>query len=77
MSGAAVYRPITLMVSADNKTIEYVVMPLFFYRRVFGMIGHLTNNVKLDKITKTLRSVANWLLGIMFRWSVCLCRRRA
>ncbi|HOB64611.1 MAG TPA: stage III sporulation protein AE [Clostridia bacterium] len=67
VSGAAVYRPITLMVSSlIIKTIEYVVMPLFFSTVVFGMIGHLTNNVKLDKITKTLRSVANWLLGIMF-----------
>jgi len=67
VSGTAVYQPVTMIVSSVIiKIIEYAVMPLFFSAVVFGMIGNLTNNVKLDKLTKTFRSIANWLLGIMF-----------
>lgn len=67
VSGTAVYQPVTLVVSSVAiKTIEYAIMPLFFSTIVFGMIGNLTGNVKLDKLTKTLRTVANWILGIVF-----------
>lgn len=67
VSGTAVYQPVTLMVSSVViKTIEYAIMPLFFTTIVFGMIGNLSGNVKLDKLTKTIRAIANWSLGILF-----------
>jgi stage III sporulation protein AE len=66
-SGMSVYQPVTMIVSSVIiKIIEYAVMPLFFSAVVFGMIGNLSGNVKLDKLTKTFRSIANWLLGVMF-----------
>lgn len=67
VSSTAVYRPITLVMSSVViNIIEYAVMPMFFSTVIFGMIGNLTENVKLDKLTKTIRSISNWLLGIMF-----------
>lgn len=66
-SGTAVYQPVTMIVSSVIiKIIEIAVMPLFFSAVVFGMISNLSGNVKLEKITKTFRSIANWMLGIMF-----------
>jgi stage III sporulation protein AE len=46
--------------------IEVVIFPLFYATLVFGLISEMTDNVKLVKFTKTSKSAANWILGIMF-----------
>lgn len=64
---AAVYQPVTLVfTSVIIKVINYAVMPMFFATVVFTIIGNLTSNIKLEKLTKAIQSVAKWTLGIMF-----------
>lgn len=63
----AIYQPLILvLITVIFKVIEMVIFPLFYATLVFGLIGEITDNVKLGKFTKTTRSIANWVLGIMF-----------
>lgn len=64
---AAVYQPMmTILTSVIIKVIGSVVFPLFFAAMVFCIVGNMSDNIKLDKLTKTSKSAAEWLLGIMF-----------
>lgn len=63
----AIYQPLILvLITVVFKVIEIVVFPLFYSTLAFGLIGEITDNVKLTKFTKTTRSAANWILGITF-----------
>jgi stage III sporulation protein AE len=46
--------------------IEVVIFPLFYATLVFGFISEITDNIKLEKFAKTTKSIANWILGIIF-----------
>jgi stage III sporulation protein AE len=66
-ASAAVYQPATLIITrVVVGVIEFAILPIFYATIVFTIIGNLTNNVKLEKLTKALQSVAKWTLGIMF-----------
>jgi stage III sporulation protein AE len=63
----AIYQPLILiLITVIFKIIEVVIFPLFYASLVFGLISEMTDNVKLGKFTKTSKSAANWILGIMF-----------
>lgn len=47
-------------------TIKTVVMPLFFASVVFTVIGSISPNVSLNKLSKAAKSLANWILGGLF-----------
>lgn len=67
VSGAAVIESATFILSGTVvKIISAVVMPLFYAAVVFTLIGNLTDNIKFTKLTKAVRSAANWILGLMF-----------
>lgn len=64
---ASIYQPfMTIMTTLMIKIISAVVIPLFIATVVFGIVGNLSENVKLDKLTKTTKSICEWILGIMF-----------
>ena len=64
---AAVYQPLVLVFgSILMKLISFVIMPLFYITFVFGLVGNLSDNIKLDKFSKTVKSAANWIMGISF-----------
>lgn len=66
-ASAAVYQPLVLVFGTVLlKIITVVIMPLFYITLVFGMVGNLGDNLKLDKFSKTAKSAAQWILGITF-----------
>lgn len=66
-ASAAVYQPLVLVFGAVlMKLITVVIMPLFYITFVFGLVGNLSDNLKLDKFAKTVKSAAEWILGISF-----------
>lgn len=48
------------------KMITSVVLPIFVASIVFCVVGGVSKSVKLDKLTKLLRSASTWLIGIVF-----------
>lgn len=66
-ASAAVYQPLVLIFGTVlMKMITVVIMPLFYITFVFGLVGNLSDNLKLDKFAKTAKSVAEWIMGITF-----------
>lgn len=66
-SGVSVLAPVTLMINgAVSGIILAVVMPLFYATVVFTVVGNMSDNVRLGKLTKALKSVGGWILGITF-----------
>ena len=65
--GVSVLAPVTLMINgAVSGIILSVVMPLFYATVVFTVVGNMSDNVRLGKLTKALKSVGGWILGITF-----------
>lgn len=48
------------------KMITSIIMPIFVASIVFCIVGGVSKSVKLDKLTKLLRSASTWLIGIVF-----------
>ena len=66
-ASVAVYQPLVLIFSTVIfKIINFIVIPLFYVTFVFGIIGNLSDDLKLEKFAKTSKSAAEWVLGIVF-----------
>jgi len=64
---SGVYQPAVVMLSTGVMQIfTYVVMPLFFITLVFGVVGNLSPNVKLEKFVSFFTSAFKWIVGIVF-----------
>jgi stage III sporulation protein AE len=64
---ASVYQPMMAIFSTTIiRLINFFIMPLFFATIIFTVVGNLSQNVRLDKLTKTTKSIAEWTLGIVF-----------
>ena len=62
-----VYQPAVVMLSTGvMQVFTFVVMPLFFITLVFGVVGNLSPNVKLDKFTGFFTSAFKWVIGVVF-----------
>lgn len=48
------------------KTIQNVVLPLSIFATVFAIVGNISTNVKVNKMSSFLTSSSNWLLGTLF-----------
>lgn len=67
LSAVGVYQPAIAAISmVIIKIITAMVMPLFLACVVFCIIGSLSNNIKLDKLTSTTKATVEWILGIVF-----------
>lgn len=67
VGGAEMLAPFTLLVSGVVvNVINALIIPLFFASVVFTIIGNLSDSVKLTKLTKAVKSIGGWTLGIMF-----------
>ncbi|HHU42908.1 MAG: stage III sporulation protein AE [Bacillota bacterium] len=63
----AVYQPMmAVLTTVILKIINIFIMPLFMASVIFGMVGNLSSNVKLEKLTAATKSIAEWSLGIIF-----------
>lgn len=64
---AGIYQPImTILTTVMIKLINVLIIPLFIATIVFGIVGNLSDNIKLDKLTKTTKGFSEWTLGIIF-----------
>lgn len=67
VGSATVYQPMmTIMTTLMIKLINVFILPLVIATIVFGIVGNLSESVKLEKLTKTTKSLAEWTLGIVF-----------
>ena len=65
--GMQIMQPITLVFSeVILKLINNLILPIFIATIIFTVIGNLSDSVKLEKLTKALKSVASWTLGVAF-----------
>lgn len=66
-ASVAVYQPtMAIFSSLSSKIFSALILPIFTLSFCFGIIGNLSNNVKLDKFNSFFNSVFKWLLGILF-----------
>ncbi len=66
-SGASLLQPSTLLLSnLVIKMILNLILPVFCAIIVLTFVGNMSDTVKLDKFSKTLKSSVNWVLGITF-----------
>lgn len=67
VGSASIYQPVmTIMTTVMIKILNAFIFPLFIASVVFGIVGNISDNVKLNKLTKTTKSIAEWTLGIVF-----------
>ena len=67
VSSVGVFRPVLALMSNLVSTIIFkAVVPIFVFSFVLNIIGHLSNNIKLDKFNSFLSSLFKWLIGISF-----------
>lgn len=62
-----IYQPAIALIS--NLVITFItcfLLPLFIFSLVFSIVGHLSNNVKLDKFVSFLQSTFKWTIGLCF-----------
>ncbi len=63
----AVYQPYIMTFSVVLvKLVNVVIMPLFYATFIFGVIGNLSDSIKLNKISAVTKSIAEWVIGIVF-----------
>lgn len=48
------------------KTVQTVVLPLSVFAMVFAIVGNISSNVKVGKMSSFLSSSSNWVLGTLF-----------
>ena len=66
-TGVATYQPMMAVLGGGViAIISKVILPAFVACVVFAMVGNLSKNVKLTKMSKMFKSVSSWLIGIVF-----------
>lgn len=66
-ASVGVYQPAVVMLSSGvMQVFNLVVMPLFFITLVFGVVGNLSPNVKLDKFVSFFGGAFKWIVGLTF-----------
>ncbi len=64
---ATTFQPLLVIISSGiAKLFTYVLLPLFVFSIIFGVVGNLSKNVKMDKFSKFFSSLFNWIVGIVF-----------
>lgn len=67
VTSATVYRPMTAVLAEGVTTVvTTVVLPLFIAATVVGIVGNLSKNIKLNKLTSFFTGCANFILGGVF-----------
>ncbi len=66
-SSVALYQPMMGVMSGFSiQLIISVILPAFIATIVFSVVGNMSKTVKLQKMTKLIKSGASWLIGIVF-----------
>ena len=48
------------------KIIQTVVLPLSVFAMVFAIVGNISSNIKVGKMSSFISSTSNWILGCLF-----------
>lgn len=66
-STISIYNPlVAVLTTIVGFVFEKLLYPIFILLFVFAIIGHLTDTVKLNKLTDFLSSSFKWVVGIVF-----------
>lgn len=66
-TSVATYTPfMAALSSVIIKFVSSAIVPAFVATSVLGVVGNLSENVKLDKLTRLIKSASTWLIGIVF-----------
>lgn len=64
---ASTFQPfLALLTSGITKLFSSFLVPIFIFSIVFGVVGNLSKNVKLEKFSKFFTSLFNSIVGIVF-----------
>lgn len=67
VASVGVFQPTLAIFSSFSSVIfSSLIIPIFILSFCFGIVGNLSNNVKLDKFNSFLSSLFKWLVGILF-----------
>ena len=67
VASVGVFQPVlAIMSNLISIVIFKAVVPIFIFSFVLNIVGHLSNNVKLDKFNSFLSSLFKWIIGIIF-----------
>lgn len=62
-----VYQPVVAILSGSLMTIfSNFIMPLFVFCLVFTIVGHLSNDIKLNKFSSLFQNIFKWSIGLVF-----------
>ena len=63
----SVYQPTMAFLSSLILNIfNFILLPLFIFSVIFNVLSHLSNNLKLSKITSFFQSSYKWIIGLVF-----------
>lgn len=64
---ASTFQPLLAILSTSiTKIFTSILIPIFIFSIVFGVVGNLSNNVRLEKFSKFFSSLFNYMVGIIF-----------
>lgn len=67
VASVGVFQPtLAIFSSFSSLVFTSIIIPVFMLSFCFGIVGNLSNNVKLDKFNSFLNSLFKWLVGILF-----------
>lgn len=64
---ASTFQPfLAILTSGITKLFSSFLVPIFIFSIVFGVVGNISQNVKLEKFSKFFTSLFNSIVGIVF-----------
>ncbi len=64
---ASTFEPfLAILTSGITKLFSSFLVPIFIFSIVFGVVGNLSKNVKLEKFSKFFTSLFNCIVGVVF-----------
>ena len=64
---ASTFQPILAVLTVGiTKIFTMVLVPIFIFSIIFGVVGNLSKTVRMEKFSKFFSSLFNWIVGIIF-----------
>lgn len=64
---ATTFQPMLAVLSVGiTKVFTVVLIPIFIFSIIFGIVGNLSKTVRMEKFSKFFSSLFNWIVGIIF-----------
>ncbi len=66
-ASVGVFQPIVAIISTYVADFfSYIILPMFMFSFVFGLMSNMTDNIKLDKFNSFISSLFKWCVGVTF-----------